>query len=462
MVSTPGTLDDVDLLARLATRFSDGLRSRGIAVSTAASIDAARALRRIDLTARDQVRAALRATLVGDAQAATVLDELVDRFLPAGREERSRDATGTGSAAAEAGTLVAALDAGDAERLREFAERAVDQHAGLGAEGTSERSTTHHTNRVLRGMGLDGLLRELLARRADELAGASEAQRRVATAEAAAAVRSLADLIARLVAERMHVDAALERQPGDSDLTDLADLPILAANSGELDALRRTLRPLARRLAARIGRRRRRGRGSLDMRRTLRASMSTGGIPVTPVLHRRRPTRPDLAVLCDVSGSVAQFAPFTLALLHALSGEFRHVRSWVFIDGIVEITDLLADSNGMLDARHLLGRHGLVRGDGRSDYAAALGEFLSRWPDAVSPRTTVLVIGDARSHGRAPATAELDRLRQATRHLFWFNPEPAAEWDDGDSVATAYRARTDEMFEVATLRQLEAAVAALR
>ena len=167
-------------------------------------------------------------------------------------------------------------------------------------------------------------------------------------------------------------------------------------------------------------------------------------------------------MLCDVSGSVARFAPFTLALLHALSGEFRHVRSWVFIDGIVEVTDLLQDSRGMLDARTLLARQGLVHDDGRSDYAEALAAFRRRWPHAVTPRTTVLIVGDSRSHHRRDAIAVLAELNPAARHVFWFNPEPAVEWDKDDSLAFAYRARVDAMHEVATMRQLGDAITALR
>jgi uncharacterized protein len=457
-------------MVRVVVHAVGHLRARGFAVSSAEAIDAARGLALVNVTAQAQVRAVLRTTLAKDPAAAAVLEQLLDRLLPAPRPPRGAsgatgaaaepdDAAGSPAgreAASEAG-LARALHEDNTARVQDLAGEAVDRYGGL-ADGT--RSVRHHSARVLRGIGLDGLLRQLLALQRDAADGPrSETERRLEAAEAEAAVRALADMIEKLINERAHV-AAPTGPAGPED--ELADRPILTAAADELDALRKAVRPLARRIAARLGRRRRRGRGSLDMRRTIRASMSSGGVPLTPALHRRRPTRPDLAVLCDVSGSVAQFAPFTLALLHALSGEFRHVRSWVFIDGIVEVTDLLQDSRGMLDARHLLARQGLVHDDGRSDYARVLADFRRRWPDAVTPRTTVLIVGDARSHHRRAATAELTELKAAARHVFWFNPEPAAEWDTDDSLASAYRARIDAMHEVATMRQLGDAVAALR
>lgn len=450
------------LVVQLVVYAAGHLRARGFAVSSAEAIDAARGLALVSLTAQAEVRAVLRATLAKDPAAAGALESLLDRLLPSPRPPRGEPADAAGaapvaSAASEAGDLAQALHDGDQGRLHDLAGEAIEAFGGL-SNGT--RGVRHHSARVLRGIGLDALLRQLLKLQENAAGGPrSETERRIEAAEAEAAVRALAAMIEKLVSERAGI-AAPAGQAGAED--ELADVPILTAAADELDALRKAVRPLARRIAARLGRRRRRGRGTLDMRRTIRASMSSGGVPLHPALHRRRPARPDLAVLCDVSGSVAQFAPFTLALLHALSGEFQHVRSWVFIDGIVEVTDLLADSRGMLDVRHLLARQGLVHDDGRSDYARVLETFRQCWPDAVTPRTTVLIVGDARSHHRRAGTAELAELKARARHVFWFNPEPAAEWDTGDSLASAYRARIDAMHEVATMRQLGDAVAAVR
>jgi uncharacterized protein with von Willebrand factor type A (vWA) domain len=195
------------------------------------------------------------------------------------------------------------------------------------------------------------------------------------------------------------------------------------------------------------------------MRRTLRRSIASGGVPIDIVLKRRHPTKPDLVVLCDVSGSTAQFAPFTLALLHAVHQEFRRVRSFVFVDGIVEITDVLETSPGVLDPRHLLDRRGLMAHDGRSDYALAFERFLRTWPDAVGPKTTVIVCGDARSHDRRSAAPAMAELARRSRRLYWLDPEPRAEWNLADSDLALYEMYCTEVFEVSTLRQLSESVA---
>ncbi|MGY1815502.1 VWA domain-containing protein [Blastococcus sp. SYSU D00820] len=458
----------IAVVPQLVVTLAAELRRRGVPVASSDVIDAARALLRVDLGARDEVCGSLRATLAKSQEDAAILDQLLDRYLPRARPgvERSGvvpspeagDGTGSedgdGAAPGDAPSdedLLHALRAGDDAALEELAERAVDTWSGLDQQVRGER---HHTARVLRGMGLDAVLRQLIAAGRPD----GETERRLSAAEAERDVRALIQMVERLVGERL---AALHGPDASADER-LDALPILTAGPDELDALRRAVRPLARQIAARLGRRRRRGSGHLDMRRTIRSSMASGGVPLAPVLRRRRPTRPELVVLCDVSGSVAQFAPFTLALLHALQDEFQRVRSWVFIDGIVEISGLLEESNGMLDARQLLGRRGLVEGDGRSDYAGALRSFLERWPSAIGPRTTLLLVGDARSHDRSPALAELAELHRRCRHLYWFNPEPAAEWDTGDSLAGDYAAHADLMREVSTLRQLGDAVAALR
>jgi uncharacterized protein with von Willebrand factor type A (vWA) domain len=194
------------------------------------------------------------------------------------------------------------------------------------------------------------------------------------------------------------------------------------------------------------------------MRRTIRSSMGTGGVPVNPVLRRKRPTKPDLMVLCDVSGSTAESAPFTLMLLHAVHQEFRRVRSFVFVDGIVEITDILANSPGVLDPRLLLGRRGLVVKDGRSDYQQVLSTFLDTWGDSVTGKTTVIIAGDTRSHRRDSAAGELAELGHRARRLYWLNPEQRHEWDTLDSCASEYSTYCTDFFEVSTIRQLIGAV----
>jgi uncharacterized protein len=186
----------------------------------------------------------------------------------------------------------------------------------------------------------------------------------------------------------------------------------------------------------------------------MRRTIGTGGVPIDPAWHRRRRPRPKLLVLCDVSGSVAEFAKFTLSLLHALHAELPRLRSFVFADGVAEVTDLVESSPGVIDTRLLLARPGVVRGDGHSDYGAVLRQFTDEQAGGLSRDSVVIICGDARANYR-PERAELLRaLRGRVRAVHWLNPEPAADWDTADSRMRAYRPYCDSVTEVRTLRQL--------
>ena len=112
-----------------------------------------------------------------------------------------------------------------------------------------------------------------------------------------------------------------------------------AARRSDLEEMRREIYPLARRLAARLTKEQHaRRRGPLDVRRTVRASLSTGGVPLTTHHRPKRPRRTELVVLCDVSGSVANFAQFTLLLVFALREQFTKVRAFTFVDQVHEVT----------------------------------------------------------------------------------------------------------------------------
>jgi uncharacterized protein with von Willebrand factor type A (vWA) domain len=427
------------------------LRRAGLAVSTSEALDAVAAVAVVGLGGRTDLRNALRSTLVKDSTHDVAFDRAFDAVFPRVRRSPPDAHQGPGEQGAgddSMDDLARALREGDLEHVDDLLEAAIDRHGGSQDDG---RSAGHHAQRALRRMNIPNLYRRYL----DQADGESGFDRALDAAEAAAAMEQMKRRMQDLVSGRMReADAGASMQ----QLEDPEDRPLLRAGADELVAMRQAMRPLARRLATRLGNRRRRGTSGLDMRRTIRSSMGTGGVPVQPVLRRRRPTKPDLIVLCDVSGSTAQFAPFTLTLLHALHQEFRRVRSFVFIDGIVEITDILASSPGVLDPHHLLARKGLIAKDGRSDYRRAFASFLDTWGDAVTAKTTVIIAGDARSHDRAPATREVAELGHRARRLYWLNPEPRSDWDRLDSRAGDYGRHCTDAFEVSTIRELIAAV----
>jgi len=428
------------------------LRAGGLPVSTSEALDAVTAMAVVDIDRREDVRTAMKSTLVKDTSHEVLFERSFNAVFPRALRAPDRDVPSS-DITREAGEdqlmddLVRAMREGDVDQIDELLDEAVERYAG-----TDRHTSTpgHHTQRALRRMNIPALYRRYL----DESTSDSRYDRAVDATEANAMIESMKARMEGLVAGRLRDSDIDVRQ----SLEDPEDRPLLLAGADELAAMRLAMRPLARRLATRLGNRRRRSTSGLDMRRTIRASMGTGGVPVQPVLRRKRPTKPDLVVLCDVSGSTAEFAPFTLTLLHAVHQEFRRVRSFVFVDGIVEITDILDSSPGVLDPRQLLGRRGLVIQDGRSDYQRVLSAFLQTWGESVTAKTTVIIAGDTRSHRRDPANAELAELEHRARRLYWLNPEPRHEWDTLDSCATEYGNYCTDFFEVSTIRQLMAAV----
>jgi len=220
--------------------------------------------------------------------------------------------------------------------------------------------------------------------------------------------------------------------------------------------------PLARLLASRLAARRKRSRaGSIDLRRTLRKSMSTGGVPIDLVQRKPRRARPELVVLCDVSGSVAGFSHFTLLLVHALREQFSRVRIFAFIDSTDEVTRFF-DSGSDLGAAMaaIMAESNLITYDGHSDYGNAFETFDDKYAQSVTSRTSVLVLGDARTNYRDPKVAALAHTVSVAKHAYWLNPEPKGQWGSGDSATRAY-AEVISMYECRTAQQLSDIVSRL-
>jgi hypothetical protein len=262
-------------------------------------------------------------------------------------------------------------------------------------------------------------------------------------------------LVATEVRRRIAEETGVERTARLVVRPPLERLEFNRATRAELTALRREVYPLARRLATRLTAKHRHGRrGRLDFRRTVRASLSTGGVPLTTHHRPRRPHKPELVILCDASDSVSSFAHFTLLLTFALREQFTKVRAFAFIDSTDEITRFFQPGVDVADAMTRLAREAdLVWITGRSNYGHAIEVFADRYADAIGPRTSLLILGDARSNYGDLALPTLKRLVAGARHAYWLNPEPRRDWDTGDSAASAYDAVVP-MFECRNLTQL--------
>ena len=229
-------------------------------------------------------------------------------------------------------------------------------------------------------------------------------------------------------------------------------IDFLSANRQQLEELGRIVRPLSRKLATRLAARRRKAnRGRIDIRRTLRRSMWTGGVPMHPAYAKPHPARPELVLLCDVSGSVSGFSGFTMLLVQALSGQFSKVRVFAFVNAMDEVTDIVKDARATSPpASHA--RRASPSGTPAATTARRSPTSLSLMTP-IGPRTAVLILGDARNNNQDPNLGALHVISQRARRTFWLNPEHSMRWGLGDSIAPAY-AEVVEMHECCNVDQL--------
>jgi uncharacterized protein with von Willebrand factor type A (vWA) domain len=459
-------------MEQILAAFIAELRAIGLPVSLAENVDAAAALRAIPLTDRAQVKSALAATLVKNHDHYRAFELAFEVFFGGRRLARLTDANGSGEAAtAGSGTgtvlrqltedelndlLFQAVAERDGTLLRAVASEAVDRWAAI--EPGRVVAGTFYLYRTLTRLDLEALRQRL--RESADADGLSDLGRRLAEE----------DQDARVDAARAEVEAEIRRRLiADRDARAVAvtlrrPLPegveFLNASRAQLGELRQTVRPLARKMAARLAHKRRhRRRAALDFRRTVRKSLASGGVPVDLAYRKPRPAKPEIMLVADISGSVSAFAGFTMQLAYAIKSEFSRVRSFVFVDGVEEVTDILESAADITSVTHRLNLGTrAVRLDGHSDYGLALQTFWEHWGGQVRSRTSVIILGDGRNNYHASRASVLTAIRQRARHLYWLNPEPVSAWDTGDSIMREYAPGCDLVVECRNLRQLRAFV----
>ena len=441
--------------------FLDALRKAGLTVSLAEVIDSTRALGAVDLLDRESLRHAWAACVLKRPAHRTTFDTLFDLWFPPVHGDQtlteddplaSLDADGPADPEAYRDMLRQLLLDGDEEMMKRFARQVV---LGLGRADTAPGRQSWFSYRVLRQLSPETLTASLLEAmlQGQERGGMAE---KVARQTITERIKKFQELVEAEVRRRLAEDRGAE-QISKTAVQPLAEqVDFLRASRNDMAELRRQVFPLARRLATRLTARRRLGKtGKLDFRRTVRASLGTGGVPLVTHHKPHKPHKPELVVLCDVSGSVAGFAHFTLMLAYALREQFTKVRAFAFIDTCDEVTDYFTPGGDVADALARMNSEAkLIWFDGHSDYGHSIEKFSEDYPDAVGPKTSLLILGDARNNYRATGAQTLKKLVQRARHAYWLNPEPAAYWGSGDSATAAY-AELIEMVEVRNAVQLE-------
>ena len=435
------------MLDRLLS-FTQALREAGVPLSVGENLDALRGLEHIDWLDKAEWRSALAATTIKSNTHRATFDLLFELYFGTSEGEDEAPRERATEPAQLMDELADALGNGDGGALQELAERAVDR---FGRVADSPSGNLFFEYPVWRALDLDSLTRPV-----DEDTIESRVARDTFERRLAGWRRRVQAEVRRRVARRRGAEAVARYSVRPLP----EDLVINTAMADELEHLRRSVQPLARKLATRLALKHRRSRhGRLDMRRTVRRSLSTGGVPFELVARKRAPRRPELVILCDVSDSVARFARFSLMLVHALAWQFTRVRSFVFLETIDEVTRLFEYEDFMNAVERISAEATVVHVDSHSNYGGSFEDFVDRYGDSVTPRATVLILGDARNNYRSPKAAALKEISSAAHKTYWLNPESRTYWDTGDSIASAYAACVDDMAEVRTLRQLERFIA---
>lgn len=457
------------------------LRADGLAVSVGETLDALAAVAVVGLE-RDALREALAVTLVKNEDDRGVFDRHFDEAFPVreakpapGKGKRGGSQGGVGAAGAMRGGRSGGGEAvGSSSEVRggqstrgQGGEAADDQPASSDAARARDAQQTASVASGERSGTADDESRDRAGVSSEpEAHGEREARARGAGSAPPGAVDAFGASMGGIgIGRRDAREASTPRNPvGRSVASDDAAVdpsvrrararllrrkPFAAYTADDVADARRVMAELSARLQGRLARREReRRRGRLDLRRTLREAARSGGVPLRLRRRGRRPARPDLVALCDLSGSVAAVSELLLGLVVPASGYFRHVALFGYVDRLhaVSLEDGHLAADGALDLW------------ARSDFGRVLADLWPAQEALLGPGTLLLVLGDARNN-RLPLRADLLRAaRERVQRLVWLNPEPRARWSTGDSVQHLYAPLCDAVLECTDLDALAAAV----
>ncbi|MGI9578144.1 MAG: vWA domain-containing protein [Microthrixaceae bacterium] len=475
-------------LLELLGGFIVELREAGLPVSLTENLDAMAAVEQIPIEDREAFKYALAATLVKNHAHWRAFETVFEVYFSlrgsqyaVGEDaddldlgdledgEGMGDGQGEGEGQGQGGgggenltpeelaqMLYQSLLNADQAQMRAAARQSVKRFAGM--EPGRPVGGTYYLYRTLRNLDLDGMMEQLMeAARQQSPEPLTGLEERLEHDEYEHRIEQFKQEVEAEIRRRLVADRGVEAMAKTLRKPLPEDIDFMHASREEMISLRKALQPLTRRLAVRLARKRRHGRkGPLDFRNTVRHSLSYGGVPAEPKFRYPRPSKPEIFVIADISGSVAAFARFTLHLVHAIAGQFSQVRSFVFIDGIDEVTDYFERTEDILEAIHRVNTEAdVVWVDGHSDYGHAFEVFWQRHGRDIGPKTTVMILGDARNNYHASQSWVIKEMRHKARHVYWLNPEPGAYWDTGDSIVGEYGVHCDGVFECRNLRQLE-------
>ncbi|MET0402465.1 MAG: VWA domain-containing protein [Cystobacter sp.] len=429
--------------------FAEVLRQNGVRVSTSEVMDATRAAAEVGLQERAVFRAALRTTLIKREPDVPIFRRAFDAFFSGAPETFEPSLA---QQLKERGTL-------EGETVEVLLGELRDQLPGMSPLAQAVlQGDGAALARLLRGgqLQLDlsrmrgPLQRGFFSR---QLMGAAGVERARSEFEAFAdglRERGLppeaVELVSRQLTDALRqVEAAARREvkrQADARIREPSaswwDTPVHRLGQAEVKQMQSAVRALAEKLKARLVRKRRsRREGALHASRTLRHNLPWDGVPLVPWFRTRRPSRPELVVLCDVSDSVRNASRMMLLFTHTLQSLFARVRSFVFVADVGEVTRHFK-AQPVERAIELATLGDAVSLTANSDYGQALATFARHQLGSITRRTTVMIIGDGRNNHNAPQAWVLEELKRRCARLLWVCPEPRANWGLGDSEMLLY------------------------
>ncbi|MEX2482890.1 MAG: VWA domain-containing protein [Gammaproteobacteria bacterium] len=431
-------------MTQALANFIKALRAADVRVSTAESIDAAAAVDRVGFDERGLLKLALGQVLAKNVDDKARFDACFEAYFssaqtpapPAASTDNDAGAAADPAAEADAADGGAAAagaggNGGSGEALESLLEStdgsALQQRIAMAARNVQLQNIRLFTQRgmyirrILEQLDIDALDDTLIAlSRADE-----DDPRALRLRERKA---QLIETIAEQVDRELLLYAANAGQRLREEV--LQRTPLARIEMRDFKTMHELVRRLAKRLIALHARRRHVARrGRLDVRHTIRRNIEYDGLMFDTVWKRVRVDRPKVVAVCDVSGSVAQVARFLLLFLYSVSEVIPKVRSFAFSNYLGEVTELF-ETRPVEDAiAATLHDWGM----GATDYGGALAELERLAGEDIDHRTTVLILGDARSNYSDPGDRALRRIHARARRVLWLNPEPRALWDSGDS-----------------------------
>ena len=446
----------------LLHRFFRAARGAGVRVSAAESIDAMRAVAVVGFEDRGNLREALLLTMAKSQDDKQNLAECFDLFfshaeITSSANDNDTDDSGAEITPNEQSQADSSADAPPQPALGPLAQmllsqdRAAMQAAISGAANAAELSEIRFFTQ--RGIYSSKILDLLgIQRLRDDLDALTETNSALAE-RLAAATGALRETVRDAVSQALLLYGREEKESLRNEI--LQTTPMARLEQRQIEQMRALIRKIARRLRERYSKpRKRQRRGHLDVRKTIRRNAAWGSVPFLTNWKRKRRDRPKIVAICDVSGSVAQVSDFFLLLIHSLHEVVSDVRSFAFSSNLVEVSHLLETQPPEQAMKTIM----TTIGYGSSDYGKSFVDFEKGWLSAVTPRTTVIILGDARSNNLDPRADILKRIGERAKRVVWLNPEGRIAWGFGDSEMSRYATFCNVVRQCSTARQLERAV----